>query len=149
MYQLIFKRKVAQGFADISRANFEAVLNIFAPDIHFTFVGDHALAGNWHSRDLAKQWFDRIHRLFPDLRLTPRQIRVSGFPWDVTIVTQFEVQATLPDHSIYKNQGIQILRVRWGKAVEDYLIEDTQLLGAALARINASGNSEAAAKPLN
>jgi ketosteroid isomerase-like protein len=149
MYQLIFKQKVAQGFADISRANFEAVLNIFAPDIHFTFVGDHALGGNWHSRDLAKQWFDRIHRLFPDLRLTPRQIRVSGFPWDVTIVTQFEVQATLPDRSIYKNQGIQILRVRWGKAVEDYLIEDTQLLGAALAQISASGNSEADAKPLH
>ena len=148
MYQMIFKRQVTKGFEHISRANFDAVLNIFAPDIHFTFVGLHALGGDWHSREMAKRWFERVHRLFPDLQLTPKQIRVSGWPWDVTIVTQFAIQATLPDKSQYCNEGVQVLRVRWGKAVYDYLIEDTLLLSAALATIAASGNAEAKEKPL-
>ena len=143
MYQFIFKRQVAKGFEHISHANFDAVLSIFAPDIHFTFVGNHALGGDWHNRDMAKRWFERLHRLFPDLQLTPKHIRVTGFPWDVTMVTQFEVRATLPDKSPYQNEGVQVLRVRWGKAVDDYLIEDTQLLSAALAKIAASGNVEA------
>jgi ketosteroid isomerase-like protein len=148
MYQLIFKQQVTKGFQNISRANFDSVLSLFAPDIHFTFVGDHALGGDWHSRAMAKRWFERVHRLFPDLQLTPKQIRVAGWPWDVTVVTQFEVQATLPDKSRYRNAGVQILRIRWGKIVDDYLIEDTQLLSTALAQIAASGNEEAAAGPL-
>jgi len=68
---------------------------------------------------MAKRWFERVHRLFPDLRLTPKQIRVAGWPWDVTVVTQFEIQATLPNKSPYRNEGVQILRIRWGKIVKD------------------------------
>lgn len=143
MYQLIFKQQVRKGFENISKGNFDAVLSIFAPDIHFTFVGDHALGGDWHSREMASRWFERVHRLFPDLKITPRHIHVSGLPWDAKVVTQFDIQATLPDKSQYRNQGVQILRIKWGKAVDDYLIEDTQLLSAALGKIAASGNAEA------
>ena len=148
MYQLIFKQQVTKGFQNISRANFDAVLNLFAPDIHFTFVGDHALGGDWHDRAMAKRWFERVHRLFPDLQLTPKQIRVAGWPWDITVTTQFEIRATLPDKSPYHNEGVQILRIQWGKIVSDYLIEDTQLLSKALAQIAGSGNAEAGAVPL-
>ena len=148
MYQLIFKQQVTKGFQNISRANFDAVLSLFAPDIHFTFVGNHALGGDWHDRTMAKRWFERVHRLFPDLHLTPKQIQVAGWPWDVTVTTQFAIQATLPDKSPYHNEGVQILRIRWGKIVDDYLIEDTQLLSAALTKIAASGNAEAGEGPL-
>lgn len=148
MYQLIFKRQIVKGFQNISRANFDDVLKLFAPDIHFTFVGDHAMAGNWRDRVIVKQWFDRVHRLFPDLQLIPLHIQISGWPWDVSATTQFEVQATLPDGSRYRNQGVQILRIRLGKIVTDYLIEDTQLLEQALEKIAQSGNKEATAAQL-
>jgi ketosteroid isomerase-like protein len=148
MYQLIFKQQVAKGFQNISHANFDEVLKLFAPDIHFTFVGDHALGGSWRDRNIVKQWFDRVHRLLPDLQLRPLHIQVSGWPWDVTAITQFEVRAALPDGSLYRNQGIQILRIQLGKIVEDYLIEDTQLLVAALDQITQSGNTEALATRL-
>ena len=148
MYQLLFKQQVAKGFQNISRANFDDVLKLFSPDIHFTFIGNHAMSGDWHSRDAAKRWFERVHRLFPDLKLIPHRIVVTGWPWDVTAITQFEVQATLPNQSPYSNRGIQILRIRWGKIVEDYLIEDTQLLVSALGQLVKHGNTEAAAAPL-
>src|SRR5215813_1409147 len=145
MYQWIFKRQIRQGFQNISHARFDEVLKLFSPDIHFTFAGHHAMGGDWHQRELAKRWFERVHRLFPDLIVTSRQIRVTGWPWDITAVTQFDVQATLPDRTPYANQGVQILRVRWGKIVDDYLIEDTQLLVSALERIASCGNAEAMA----
>jgi len=148
MYQRIFKRQITQGFQDISRGNFDVVLNIFAPDVHFTFVGDHAMGGDWRDRKLVRQWFERVHRLFPDLQLTPLHIQVTGWPWDVTAITRFEIRATLPDQSPYRNQGVQILRIRLGKVVEDHLIEDTQLLVAALDQIAQSGNAEARAARL-
>ncbi len=148
MYQIIFKQQVAKGFQNISHANFDAVLKLFAPDIHFTFVGHHSIGGDWQDRNIVKQWFDRVHRLFPDLQLIPLHIHVSGWPWDVTAITQFEVKATLPDGRLYRNQGVQILRIRLGKIVADYLIEDTQLLLAALDQIAQSGNAEAHAARL-
>jgi ketosteroid isomerase-like protein len=145
MYGWIFKQQIRQGFQNISRANFDEVLKVFAPDIHFQFVGDHAIAADVHNREKVKAWFERVHRLFPDLKVTPRHIRVTGWPWDVTAITHFDVQATLPGNSPYKNQGIQILRIRWGKIVDDYLIEDTQLLTSALSQIADAGNGEARA----
>jgi hypothetical protein len=148
MYQWIFKRRIVQGFRDISAAQFDKVLSNFSPQVHFQFVGDHAIAADLQGLTPVKNWFERIHRLFPDLKITPSKMRVSGPPWDVTAVTQFDVRATLPDQSRYSNQGVQILRIQWGKIVDDYLIEDTQLLASALERVAAAGNSEAKAAPI-
>jgi ketosteroid isomerase-like protein len=145
MYGWIFKQQIRQGFQNISRANFDEVLKVFAPDVHFHFVGNHALTADVHSRESVRAWFDRVHRLFPDLHITPRHIRVTGLPWNVTAITQFDVQATLPGNLPYRNQGIQILRIRLGKIVDDYLIEDTQLLDSALSQIANAGNAEAGA----
>jgi hypothetical protein len=148
MYQWIFKRKIVQGFRDISAAQFDKVLSNFSPQVRFQFVGDHAIAADVQGLTSVKNWFERVHRLFPNLTITPRRIRVSGLPWDVMAVTQFDVRATLPDQSRYANQGVQILRIQWGKIVDDYLIEDTQLLASALERVAASGNAEAKAAPI-
>jgi hypothetical protein len=62
---------------------------------------------------------------------------------NVSVTIQFEVQATLPDGSPYRNMGVQILRIWFGTIVEYYLIENTQLLISALNRIAPSGNAEA------
>jgi ketosteroid isomerase-like protein len=148
MYQWIFKRQIVQGFQNISRAQFDEVLKVFDPHVHFRFVGDHAIAADVYSRELVKDWFERVHRLFPDLKVTPHHIRVTGWPWDITAVTQFDVEASLPDATPYFNQGVQILRIRRGRIVDDYLIEDTQLLVSALDQVAHSGNAEALAAPL-
>lgn len=142
MYQLIAKQKVRQGFQNISTANYEPLLKQFAPDIHFTFAGNHALAGEFHSRDSVRQWFNRVHRIFPGLQLVPNRIFVSGPPWDMVVTTQWTVSDTLPDGKPYHNRGVQILRIRLGTVVEDHLIEDNQILIAHL------GISEAAQSPL-
>jgi hypothetical protein len=54
------------------------------------------------------------------------------------VATRFRVSATLPDGRPYTNEGMQFLRLRWGKAIEDYLYEDTNKLAAELERMGAA-----------
>jgi ketosteroid isomerase-like protein len=148
MYGIIARRKLRQGFSDISQGKFEPLLRQFAPHIHFTFAGNHALSGDFHDRMLVKRWFDRIHRLFPGLQLVPARIFVTGLPWDMVVTTQFTVSATLPDGTPYRNEGVQVLRIRFGTIVEDHLIEDNQRLLDALQHLARLGIEEASAAPL-
>ena len=148
MYQLIAKQKVRQGFKDISAGNFEPLLKQFAPNIHFTFAGNHALAGEFHEREAVREWFNRVHRIFPLLQLVPNRIFVSGPPWDMVLTTQWTVSDTLPDGRPYENHGIQLLRIKMGVVVEDHLIEDNQILVATLDHLAQLGVGEAAKGPL-
>lgn len=148
MYQWIFKRKIREGFEDISQGRFEKLLTQFAPEIEFTFPGDHAMAGHFYRRETVRQWFERIHRIFPGLRIEAQNIYVSGFPWNAVVVTRFSARDTLSDGTIYQNQGVQVARIRWGKVVEDHLIEDTQRLSEMLQRAAKLGIAEATATPL-
>ena len=106
------------------------------------------MGGELHGREAVAQWFARVSRLFPDLRVTPLQIVVNGPPWRTTVATRFRVTASLPGGAAYRNEGMQYLRIAWGHIVEDRLYEDTDVLKDALRAIDASGTHEAAASAL-
>ncbi len=135
MYHQIVASIVRQGFIDISAGQFENVLAKFAPNIVFSFLGDHALGGEKHGLEAVRKWFAQIHGFFPNLRITPTSIVVSGWAWNTVVITHFTVQASLPNATQYNNQGLQILRIRWGKIVEDRLFEDTAKLQNALQQL--------------
>ena len=148
MYQLIFKRKIREGFRDISEGNFDKLLRQFAPEVDFSFSGDHAMAGEFRRRETVKAWFERVHKIFPGFQIQAREIFVSGLPWNVVITTRFAVWDTLPDGSRYENDGVQVARIRWGRVVEDHLYEDSQRLADVLQRLGKMGNEEAVAAAL-
>jgi ketosteroid isomerase-like protein len=148
MYKTIVRSQVRRAYAKLSRGEYEKVVDRFAPDAVFCMAGDHALGGENHGRDEILEWFRRAWRLFPDLRLEPHTITVSGGPWNTVIGTRFFVSASLPGGRQYRNEGMQFLRLRWGRAVEDRLYEDTQLLAEALDVLAEHGHDEAKAPPL-
>ncbi|MBZ0279210.1 MAG: nuclear transport factor 2 family protein [Anaerolineae bacterium] len=148
MFQRIVERQVHQGFAAISRGDFDTLLKQFSPQVHFSFAGDHAMGGEFHHRETVRQWFQRIKRIFPGLEITAQQVVVSGMPWDMQVVTKFQVRDMLADGTLYRNQGVQMMRIRWGQVVEDHLLEDTQYLVNTLGRLAGMGVSEASAPPL-
>lgn len=53
------------------------------------------------------------------------------------MVTRFRVEATLGDGTPYRNEGVQWVRLRWGRMVEDYVLEDTVRLAEAVRRQSA------------
>lgn len=42
--------------------------------------------------------------------------------------------ATLADGSEYRNEGVQWVTLRWGRMVDDYVLEETARLADALGR---------------
>jgi ketosteroid isomerase-like protein len=147
MYHQIVRGIVQQGFRDLSQGNFDAVLKQFAPTLIFSFAGNHALGGEWRKPEDVRLWFQRLYRFFPDLRIEPLEITVSGLPWNTLVVTRFTIKATLSKALPYSNEGLQILRIRWGKIVEDRLHEDTEKLSRALEYLAQHGVDEARLLP--
>ncbi len=148
MYKTIVKRIARRNFGRVNRDEYEQVLAQFDANVEFAFAGEHALGGELHGAEAVRGWFERSFRLFPDLRLEPVTIVVSGGPWDTRVATRFKVHATFRDGSAYGNEGMQFLRLRWGRVVEDRLYEDTQKLVAALELLAEQGVDEAGAASL-
>ncbi|HEX3426228.1 MAG TPA: nuclear transport factor 2 family protein [Acidimicrobiales bacterium] len=148
MYRMIVRRIARRAYRHLSDGDYEAVLASFAPTVDFCFIGRHALGGELRGVELARGWFQRVYRLFPDLHFEPLDIIVSGPPWNTMVATRFRVEAHLPGGRPYRNEGMQFLRLRWGRVVEDRLYEDLDVLSAALHILAANGCDEAAAPPL-
>ncbi len=149
MYKRIVEHKTRAGYALLNRGRFAELVQQFDPHVRFTFAGDHALAVHASGRDEALAWFERVGRLMPGLTLTPSVIVVQGPPWDTRVATRFTVEATLDGGQRYANAGMQLIRLRWGKVVEDHLHEDTQAVAHALEHLSARGHAEASELPDN
>lgn len=149
MYKTIVKQRARAGYELLSTGRFPELVAQFAPDVHFAFAGHHALAADLRGREAALAWFERVGRLLPGLRFTPVTIVVDGWPWDTRIATRFTVTATLAGGKTYHNSGMQLIRLKWGKVVEDHLHEDTQLVAEALEYLAQQGVEEAAAPPVS
>jgi len=73
----------------------------------------------------AREWFQRLFSYFPGIQFTVRHVIVQGWPWNTLVATQLSVAAPRADGSMYRNEVMQFLHLRWGKVVEDRLYEDT------------------------
>jgi ketosteroid isomerase-like protein len=135
MYKLIVKRIVRRAFGRLSEGDYEAVVKQFGPQSRFMFAGEHALGGERRGQQAVRQWFEEMLRLFPGIRIEPRDIVVNGWPWSTTVATHLVISATLADGRPYDNEGMQLLRLRWGRVVEDLIFEDTLKLAGELRRM--------------
>ena len=132
MYKTIVASQVRKAYRHISAGDFEEVFKSFHADIRFQMMGDHHLGDERRGLQEVREWFAEVARLFPDLRIEPLTVIVSGWPWDTRVATRFRVSSSLDGGGRYENEGMQFLRLRWAKAVEDRLFEDTQVLDEAI-----------------
>lgn len=135
MYKLIVKRIARRTFQRLSAGDYEAVVKQFGPDSRFLFSGDHVLGGERRGQQAVREWFREMLRLFPGITIEPVDVVVNGFPWNTVVATHLMISATLPDGRPYRNEGMQLLRLRWGRVVEDLIFEDTQKLEGELKRM--------------
>jgi ketosteroid isomerase-like protein len=135
MYKLSVKRIVRRGFERLSAGDHEAVVKQFGPGSRLVFSGDHALGGEVRGQAEARRWFQQMLRLFPGIRIEPVDVVVNGWPWNTTVATHLRISATLADGRAYENEGMQLLRLRWGRVVEDLIFEDTLKLESELRRM--------------
>jgi ketosteroid isomerase-like protein len=143
MYSFIVRRLVRKAFAGLSRGDASSVVAMFGPTSTFCFMGDHALGGERRGQHEAAAWFELLFSVFPGIHIEPVTVVVQGWPWNTTVVTRFRVRAELRDGTTYRNEGVQLLTLRFGKVVDDRLYEDTAALEAALARQQAGSAANA------
>ena len=134
MYHAIVRAKLRAAFAETSRTHdAEKTAAQFAPNALLVFAGDSEFGGARRGRAAIAAWFERLFATLADFWLEPLTIIVNGPPWATTVATQFRVTATLPDGTACANEGMQYVRLRWGRIVEDRIYEDTAKLERALA----------------
>lgn len=145
MYHAMVKRIARKNFLRVNQKDFDALLRDCAPDIHHRFGGSHALGGERHNREALGQWFGRLGRLGKHLTLSVEDVWVKGLPSDTTIIIRWSATDVLPDGTPYRNRGVHIVRMRWGKIVDIDAHEDSQAVAEGLAKQAALGVAEATA----
>jgi ketosteroid isomerase-like protein len=145
VYKFIVKRIVRRMFARLSEGEYEPIVKQFRPQSRFMFAGDHALGGERRGQEEVRRWFQEALQRFPGLQIVPQEVIVNGLPWNTVIATHLVISAPRPDGREYRNEGMQLLRLRWGRVVEDLVFEDTLELEAELRRSEDADRPEPAA----
>ncbi|PSL52170.1 ketosteroid isomerase-like protein [Saccharothrix carnea] len=134
MYHAIVRAKVRRLWERVGAGDHLAAVELAAADVRFKFVGEPPLGAEFTGRDRFEQWFRLMRESLPGLRITLTDVVVRGWPWRTTVVTRLTMAATLADGSEYRNEGVQWVTLRWGRMVDDYILEDTARLAEALGR---------------
>lgn len=141
MYRAIVAARARAVWRRIDAHDVDAPWRMAAPGMRFTFVGDTPLGAELTGRDQFRAWLAAVFDRFPDVSFTVTDVAVRGWPWRTRVAVLLDIRATLADGSAYLNHATQWLTLRWGRMVEDWVLEDT------LALDRACQVQEAATKP--
>lgn len=115
----------------LNAGDHSALLDAYAEDfvLHFN-EGSHRWSGDW----IGKAGMDLFLQNFTAARIhgEVRQIATSGPLWALTIWVRFDDHADAPDGSrIYENNTVLVLKMRWGKVIEqhDFYVDTDRIIG--------------------
>jgi ketosteroid isomerase-like protein len=150
MYHFVVKQIVRGSFKRLSQGDYRAATDLMSEKCHYHFIGRHALGGHRHSRALITKWFERFLRILPGFQFVPVNVLVNGWPWKTVVVVKLQVAWKRPDGRPYENVALQMVTLKWFKAVDILTIDDSQGFGALLTELAQNfGVAEAAAPPLD
>ncbi len=74
---------------------------------------------------------------------------MKGLPHDTTVIIRWSATDVIADDGpAYRNRGIHVVKMRWGKIIEIDAHEDSQAVSENMLRQAASGITEAMAAPI-
>jgi ketosteroid isomerase-like protein len=129
---MIVASKARTTWRRIAAGDLEAASGMAHADMSFHFIGQTALGAELRGRDAFLAWFRAAAERIPGLTFHVDDVLVGGWPWNTRVAVRLAISAPLPDGTAYHNQGVQWLRLRWGRMVDDWVLEDTIALQRAL-----------------
>jgi ketosteroid isomerase-like protein len=148
VYQWLVRRLVLSAYRAVTAGDHEAALRACAQDVVQAVPGQSPLGGTRRSVAGYRAWFERVRRLFPSLKLDVHAVAVSGMPWNTTVAVAWTDTVTAPDGREFRNDGMHLATMRWGRLTSIRYYWDTELVAAACAHVAALGVDEAAEAPL-
>jgi ketosteroid isomerase-like protein len=124
MYAWLVGMLVRRGFRKLNAGDVSGALAMFAPGARFLFPGRHSFAADLTDPDQIRAWFERFVALGPHFQVA--DVIVSGPPWDMRVGVRFADRIALPNGDHYHNEGMQYVRLRWGRVTLDRIFLDTQ-----------------------
>jgi ketosteroid isomerase-like protein len=128
LYGVAVRAMLRRNLARLREGDLKPLVKTFADDVHFIFPGESSWAADLRGPEAVAEW--ERHFLDAGLQLEPKEILVSGPPWNTKIALHFEDHLTAPDgERVYENRGVIFGTAAWGKMKEFIVYEDTQKLG--------------------
>ncbi|MBS0251042.1 MAG: nuclear transport factor 2 family protein [Proteobacteria bacterium] len=148
LYSAIVKKNIRKTFEHVNNHRWDEAVKPAATRVHHRVSGAHALAGERHSKEGLRRWFERMGRVLPNLNIHVNNVWVTGSPWHTTAFAEWDSTATLLNGNAYVNRGLHVFTLRWGElyALEEF--QDSQEAARGLAIQAAAGLEEAAAMPI-
>jgi ketosteroid isomerase-like protein len=134
MYRKILAARTRAVWRSINARDLDAPWKMAAEDMRFTFVGATPLGASFVGRDQFRAWLGAVVERFSDITFYLQEVIVSGWPWRTRIAVRIAIAATLVDGARYENQAVQWLTLRWGRMIDDWVLEDTLALEDACRR---------------
>lgn len=148
MITRIARSQYRKGLDALERGDLDALLAQFDERAVLTFVGDSPLGAQLSTRPDLTRWFERFLRLLPQPTFEIRRLVVSGPPWNLKLCAHVLIRSTVCDEP-YQNQFAHFLTLRWGKVLDDLILEDTQRWREACERLVQAGTAEASEGPMS
>ena len=146
IYSSIVERLVRKTFLAVQNHDYEYVLGGLSPrNLTHRFAGPNSLGGIRHDKEALRRWFMRVGTVFPELEFNVTSVLVHGGPWNTTVVARWVATCTLENGDPYINPGIHVIKLRWGKAYDFDVYEDTFAVTVGLEKQSKSGIAEASA----
>ncbi len=149
IYRSIVERQLRRAFEALNRGDHSPVLAAFGTPVEHVFFGEHALGGARRTMAGIVPWYARLKTVFPDLHFDIESLAVRGMPWNTVALVEWRDRFTLRDGSRRGNQGVHVLRLKWGKVVSLRVYCDTQVLAAVLRDLQAQGVADAGLPPID
>ncbi len=148
IYRSIVERQLRHAFKALNQGDHAPVLAAFGAPVEHVFFGDHALGGVRHAMSSIVPWYARLKTVFPDLHFDIESLAVKGMPWNTVAMVEWRDRLTLRDGTSRSNQGVHVLRLRWGKVVSLRVYCDTQVLASVLGELELQGIADAGLPPI-
>ena len=146
IYSSIVEKLTRNSFAAVERHNYEEVLKgVAAKNLTHRFAGPNSLGGVRHDKEALGRWFRRVGTVLPHLKFEVTDVVVHGGPWKTTVIARWVATCTLENGEAYRNPGVHVISLRWGKAYDFDVYEDTYVVTEGLKKQAESGIAEAKA----
>lgn len=109
MYRWMVAKGIRLGYRRVVAGKPGLVVALASRDVQFTFPGDNSFAGEFHGKQELRRWLVRFGSLRPGFAV--HDVLVGGPPWNMRVALTFSDR--IGDD--YANEGMEYLRLRWGR----------------------------------
>ena len=146
IYSSIVEGIIRKSFQAVQDHNYDVVLKgVSSQNLTHRFAGPNSLGGTRHDKEAMGRWLKRLGTVMPTLKLDVKDVVVHGGPWNTTVMVRWVATNTLANGEPYVNPGVHIIKLRWGKAYDFDVYEDTFVVTYGLEKQAQAGIAEAIA----